>query len=144
LIKSVRAAATVEDDEALQRLQADLGKSAGVGLDKVLAEEDPREAIIAAYAHMESALGAHGFPRDKAQTPVEYMEATLRQLDAVLRRISHGINLPRRALLTLTRLYEVAKFSLHELTSTDRDTAIQSLRDVEASAAVVGEPEATT
>ena len=136
-MKSVRKANVLEDEESLLELQEDIARSAEISLDRILSEPDHRMAIIAAYAHMEAAFSSHGFPRAESQTPTEYMEATLRSIERGLRNRPGRAVLPRRQLLTLTRLYEVAKFSLHELTEKDRQSALECLREVEDSAQVV-------
>ena len=50
-------------------------------LDDLRAERDPRRAVIAAYARMERALAAYGFPRDAAEAPDEYLERILADLE---------------------------------------------------------------
>jgi hypothetical protein len=85
-------------------------------LDDLLAERDPRKAVIAAYARMERALGAAGVPRVPHEAPLEYVARALRDLDV-------GEDAVRR----LTDLFERAKFSTHEIDEGMRDEAIAAL-----------------
>ena len=143
-MRSVRKANVIEDEESYRELREDLARSARIGLDRVISEPDHRMAVIAAYAYMEETFADHGFAREESQTPKEYMEATLSGIEAALRRGSARAQLPRRELLVLTRLYEVAKFSLHEITGGDRQKALESLRQVEASVPKSAVPGAST
>jgi uncharacterized membrane protein YidH (DUF202 family) len=85
----------------------------------VLAEPDPRRAIIAAYAHMERALAAAGLPRRPAEAPLEYLERALVDLDATAASA-------RR----LTDLFRFAKFSDHPVPGQAKDDAIAALEAV--------------
>jgi Domain of unknown function (DUF4129) len=83
------------------------------------AETDPRQAIIAAYARVERLFAGYGLPRDPAEAPMEYLDRvlpTLRASGAALRR--------------LTRLFEWAKFSAHDVDPPMRDEAIGALVEV--------------
>jgi hypothetical protein len=101
----------------LRRRRA-VGVSAGLddAVDDLRNEPDARRAIIAAYARTERTLAAHGLPRQRAEAPLEYLARTLRELDASARSI-------RR----LTDLFELAKFSDHELERGHKDEAIDAL-----------------
>jgi len=83
------------------------------------AEEDPRKAIIAAYARVERLFATYGLERDPAEAPLEYLERVLPELRA------SGAALGR-----LTRLFEWAKFSAHDVDPGMRDQAIQALVEV--------------
>jgi hypothetical protein len=85
-------------------------------LDDLLAEEDLRKAIVAAYARMERALAHAGTPRRASVAPFEYVERALRALDT-------SAESARR----LTDLFEWAKFSQHEPAPELRDEAIAAL-----------------
>jgi hypothetical protein len=83
------------------------------------AETDPRRAIIAAYARVERLFAGYGYRRDPAEAPMEYLDRvlpTLRASGAALRR--------------LTRLFEWAKFSAHDVDRPMRDEAIGALIEV--------------
>ncbi len=101
-------------------------------IDDVRAEQDPRRAVIKAYARLEAILGAHGLPRDPAEAPYEYLGRTLRRLDASAASVSG-----------LTALFERAKFSLHEIGPELREQAIDALVAVrDELRAAAAEPEA--
>jgi cytochrome b561 len=85
-------------------------------LDDVLAEADPRRAVIAAWARMERGLAATGLPRRAAETPFEYVAR-------VLAEASVG----PAAVHRLTDLFERAKFSRHPVDRAMRDDAVEAL-----------------
>jgi hypothetical protein len=90
-------------------------------LDDLLAEPDPRRAVIAAYARMEQALERAGLPRRPSDAPHEYLERALQELGARAASIER-----------LTMLFERAKFSVHEIDrqmKEDAITALVTLRD---------------
>lgn len=77
---------------------------------------DPRQAIIACYARLEHLLEDHGVPAYRHLTPQEYMGATLQ-----------GLDLPMDAFAGLVELFERARYSLHSLDHTARQTAMTHL-----------------
>jgi hypothetical protein len=83
------------------------------------AERDPRRAVIAAYARMERILGRHGLPRRPAEAPHEYVSRVLEDL------ISSGSSVRR-----LTRLFERAKFSPHDVDPQMKEEAIAAVAAV--------------
>lgn len=85
-------------------------------LDDLRAEPDLRLAIVAAYARMETVLGAAGVPRRPAEAPLEYVERALLALDT-----------SAAAVRRLTDLFEWARFSHHEPEPAMRDEAIDAL-----------------
>jgi hypothetical protein len=85
-------------------------------LDDLRADPDLRRAIIAAYARMETALGAAGLPRDPAEAPFEYVERALLTLDT-----------SAEAVRRLTDLFVWARFSQHEPEPSMRDDAVDAL-----------------
>ena len=97
---------------------------AGV-IDQVLADlqasDDPREVVIGAYARMERALTEAGLPRRASEAPLEYLTKSLRRL-----------RVTRPAVTRLTRLFEVARFSDHEIDDEMGREAVDSLREVRA------------
>jgi uncharacterized protein DUF4129 len=88
-------------------------------LDDLRAERDPRRAVIAAYARMERVLEGQGFPRRRAEAPLEYLARVLR-----------GLRVRSSAVLALTELFERAKFSVHEIDADMKDEAIGALTAV--------------
>jgi len=91
----------------------------GETLDDLRAEQDPRRAVIAAYARMERALAAAGLPRTPSEAPEEYLD---RALDAV--------ELSSRAAGRLTALFAWARFSVHDVRPEMKDEAIETLEQV--------------
>jgi len=105
-------APTERNRRAPELLAAALDES----LDDLRSDPDLRRAIVAAYARMETVLGAAGLPRDPAEAPLEYVERALLTLDA-----SAG------AVRRLTDLFEWARFSQHEPEPWMRDDAVEAL-----------------
>lgn len=85
-------------------------------LDDLLAERDPRRAVIRAYARMEAILASHGLPRAAHEAPLEYLARILREL-LVRAEAAHA----------LTELFERAKFSRHEIDAAMKAEAIAAL-----------------
>jgi hypothetical protein len=85
-------------------------------LDDLRSDADLRRAIIAAYARMESALGAAGIPRRPAEAPLEYLERALLSLSTSADSVR-----------TLTDLFEWARFSHHDPEPSMRDEAVDAL-----------------
>ena len=75
--------------------------------------------MIAAYARMEGVLARHGLRREAAETPLEY-----------LRRVLLGLTARGDAVQSLTRLFEEARFSRHEIDTTMKRDAIGALRKI--------------
>ena len=104
---------------AKAELAAELALSLDLSLDDLRAEADPRRAVIAAYARLERVLGAHGEPRQDADTPEEHLARVLGHLDV-----------DRRAVRRLVDLFVRAKFSQHEVDAGMKDEAIAALEHV--------------
>jgi hypothetical protein len=85
-------------------------------LDDLRRERDPRKAVIGAYAKMERTLAARGFPRRESEAPLEYLGRIL----GIVEGSGHSA---RR----LTKLFERARFSPHEIDQKMKDDAIESL-----------------
>jgi hypothetical protein len=90
-------------------------------LEKLWDEQDPRRAVILAYAWMERTLAAHGLPRNPSEAPHEYLSRVLLDLDA-----------SRESTFRLTALFERARFSPHvigEDMKVEAIAALSALRD---------------
>lgn len=85
------------------------------------AERDPRTAVINAYARMEQTFAAYRVPRDDAETSLEYVERALDHL-----------NVSGWAVRRLTSLFERAKYSSHDVDTSMKDDAIETLASVRA------------
>lgn len=103
------------DDSLAEQLAVVLDET----LDDLRAEDDPRRAIIAAYARLERVLAANGVPRRAADTPAEY-----------LRRVLRDLELEPAAVERLTALFTEAKFSRHDVDTTMKEEAIDALEQV--------------
>ena len=88
-------------------------------LDDLRAEPDPRKAVIAAYARLESVLAQHGLPRRSSEAPLEY-----------LRRMLAVLAVTGEAARRLTTLFERARFSQHEVGVEMKEEAIEALETV--------------
>ena len=83
------------------------------------AEPDARRAVIAAYARMEAVLARNGLRRRPSETPLEY-----------LRHVLNGLTTRGEAVARLTGLFEEAKFSRHEIGTTEKRDAIAALHEI--------------
>ncbi len=87
----------------------------------MLADPDPRTAVIGAYARLLGALGEAGFPRRPEETPHEHL---WRSLGAA------GVR--RAPLHRLAELFVRARFTPHPVTEAHRQAAIGALADAVA------------
>ena len=87
------------------------------GVDDLLAERDPRQAVVAAYARMERVLNAAGVARRPSEAPFEYL-ARVKQVFAPA-----GPPATR-----LTELFERAKFSAAAVDPAMQAEAVGALR----------------
>ena len=105
--------------ELQQSVAEDFAASITDAIDDLVAEPDARRAVIAAYARMEGVLGRHGLRRRPSDTPVEY-----------LRRVLLGLTSRDDAVERLTKLFEEAKFSRHEVDASMKQEAITALKTI--------------
>jgi hypothetical protein len=85
-------------------------------VDDVISEEDPRRAVIEAWARMERVLAASGLPRRASEAPFEYAARAFAEL-----------GLPAAGLEGFAWLFEWARFSLNEVTASMREEAVTRL-----------------
>lgn len=90
-------------------------------LDDLRREPDARRAIILCYRRFEQWLARSGFPRAPWETPTEFMRIALSRLP-----------LPLGAVCTVTRLFELSRFSHHPVGPSERDDAVGSLTEIKA------------
>ena len=109
----------LEQLPAMTDVGEELAASIGDAIDDLEAEPDARRAVIAAYARMESVLARRGLRRRVSETPVEY-----------LRRILLGLTARVDAVARLTDLFELAKFSQHDIDTSMKLEAITALREI--------------
>jgi hypothetical protein len=91
------------------------------GLGALLAEDEPRRAVIAAYVAMERAMARQGWARRPAESPTEFMA-----------RVLHVAPTRTADLNRLVTLYELARFSEHDITLSMRDDARLSVHRLRA------------
>lgn len=90
-------------------------------LDDLRREADPRRAVIRAYARMEETMAAKGLPRLQTEAPLEYLT---RVLD-VVQASGHSVR-------ALTKLFQRARFSTHEIDADMKEDAIGALSGLRA------------
>ncbi len=88
-------------------------------LDDLRAEPDPRRAVIATYARLESTFAASGLARARQETAEEHVSRILGELDVDSRLV-------RR----LADLFARAKFSNHRVDESMKDEAIAALGQI--------------
>lgn len=84
-------------------------------LDELRADPDPRQAVIAAYSSMERSFRRIGLPRAPFEAPLEFVARVLSSVGAATE------------VRDLTDLFELAKFSEHEIDEAMRSSAIDAL-----------------
>jgi hypothetical protein len=102
--------------ERRERVAAELASIVDGTIEDLRREQDPRRAVIAAYAQMEKALANHGLPRERSEAPFEYLTRMLREL-----------RVRAASALALTELFERARFSHHVIDTSMKDEAIDAL-----------------
>jgi hypothetical protein len=100
-------------------VEEELVDAVEITIDDLRREDDPRRAVVGAYASMERVLAAHGLARRRAETPFEYLTRVLREL-----------YVGEDAVRSLTQLFEYAKFSAREIDAGMKDEAIAALSAV--------------
>jgi uncharacterized protein DUF4129 len=89
---------------------------------------DPRGAVIAAYARMETVLAERELARRRPEAPREY-----------LARVLGEGNMPERCLTTLTDMFEEARFSRHPIPESAPGRARGELESMRAALAARGD-----
>ena len=115
-----RRAAVIEDrgEVASDDVVEDAAREA---LAELRLGDDPRSAVLRAYAAMEQALAEAGWERRTWEAPGEY-----------LARVAPRIGSDSTAGLTLTRVFEVARFGQRAMSEADRAAAEEALIEVRA------------
>ena len=90
-------------------------------LDTLRREPNARRAIVICYRYFERAVAGAGLSRFPWETPMEFMRKTLSTL-----------RLPQEAVRVLTELFQVSKFSHHQVGPNERDLAVDSLGAIKA------------
>ena len=115
----VRKRARGELQSPEDQLATELAAAMDESLWDLRAEQDPRRAVIAAYARLERVLAAHRLPRRPAEAPLEY-----------LARMLSDLSVSPDAARRLTDLFERAKFSQHAVRAEMKEEAITALETV--------------
>lgn len=113
------------DDEAGAGGHA-LAPAVATAADHLLHDDDPRTAVLLAYAALESALRDLGRAREPTETAAEH-----------LGRVMRSLAVEPAAFVRLAELYEVARFSDHAVTVQEQMAAGTSLRQVQRQLAVL-------
>lgn len=98
-------------------------------IDSMLAESDPKTAILGAYARLLEGLAACGLARRDHEAPLEHLHRALTILP-----------IRREPVRQLIGLFELARFSTHRLTPAHRAQALEGLRAAAADLAAVPRP----
>lgn len=114
----------VVTDAALADESSNLGLWTDEGISEILAERDPRRAILACYAVMERRLAMIGVKRSSDETAREYARRLLEQSGA-----------PPQPIAALTELFHLAGYSSHHITESMRQSAVDSLQAIREAAA---------
>jgi len=101
------------------QLQTDGSGAPGEALDGLGDGTDPRSVIIRCYRTFARVAAGSGVERQPWHTPAEFMREVLGRLS-----VPHG------AVPTLTRLFELARFSRRELGAEDRERAVGALHAI--------------
>ena len=120
LVHRLRSHQPVAEAEVLQG--DPLAAAVEAALLDLQSDDDPRRAVIRAYARTETVLQAYGLPRLPWEAPLEYLDRVLRELGARAAAVDR-----------LTLLFERAAFSQHEVGPAMRNEAVAAfhgLRDV--------------
>ncbi|MFZ0214609.1 MAG: DUF4129 domain-containing protein [Candidatus Dormiibacterota bacterium] len=102
-------------------------------IDDVLAQADPRQAVIVAWRRLERILAGGGLPPHVAEAPTEYLARALGFLEA---------RVDARSLERFVDLFEWARYSRNPVDEEMRDHAVATLRAVrDALSAAATRPE---
>ena len=104
------------DDPAELALEAAIGPALDQATQRLLTTEDPRMAVLAAYASLETSLSDVGRSREASETVTEHLTRVLVEVPVVT-----------GPAVRLGELYELARFSDHQITSADQQEAAQAL-----------------
>jgi uncharacterized BrkB/YihY/UPF0761 family membrane protein len=106
-----------EEDEADLDAGALVAGTLTGALDELSWSDDPRSVIIKAYHDIEAALARSGLPRRPSEAPREYLE-----------RVLATVGVGAESITRLTALFELARFSEHDLGASETNEAEAALR----------------
>lgn len=106
-----------EEDDADLDAGALVADTLTGALDELSWSDDPRSVIIKAYHDIEAALARSGLPRRPSEAPREYLE-----------RVLATVGVGTESITRLTALFELARFSEHDLGASETNEAEAALR----------------
>lgn len=115
VLRRQRGAPTVTEDPETEALL----HGVDAGIEDLSTIADPRAAVIACYARMESSLAAVGLALSPAEAPLEFLGRVLTERNVLESSASR-----------LTSLFELARFSEHAVDESQRADALGCLRDI--------------
>lgn len=120
LVRSRMTPELLDSDTEFAVPEAELAGAVGQAALALDAEDDPRLAVLKAYAILERILADHDVPRSRTETPREHLQRALA-----------GLAINTSSLLSLADLYELARFSERPITVADRSRAATLLDDAQ-------------
>ena len=106
----------LSEPEALSQRQREAVAAIDESLDALWAEPDPRKAVIAAYARMDSWLARAGFGRRASEAPFEHLD-----------RVMGGLGATAAVGAALAELFERAKFDRRPCGADMKQSALGAL-----------------
>jgi hypothetical protein len=106
-----------EEDEADLDAGALVAGTLTGALDELSWSDDPRSVIIKAYHDIEAALARSGLPRRPSEAPREYLE-----------RVLATVGVGAESITRLTALFELARYSEHDIGAAETGEAEAALR----------------
>jgi Domain of unknown function (DUF4129) len=121
-VEAEPATPPAQDDAEVAR------RAVEAALEPLREPNDPRGAVIAAYARLEKVLAERDLGRRTPEAPREY-----------LARVLGEQGMPERSLTTLTSLFEEARFSLHPIPESAPRRAQSELENTRGALAAIDE-----
>ncbi len=120
LLLWTRSRLRTELDQGLMKdnQEADLAVALENASNLLASSGDPRDAVLASYSSLETALADQGRPRLASETPTEHLRRVLERFPSVA-----------GPAVRLGALYEIARFSEHPISVEDQHDAGDALRE---------------
>lgn len=107
------------EEEAAEPGEEGVAAALAEAIDELEWSNDPRSVVIKAYVDIERVLALQGLPRWPSEAPREYLMRVLSSFDVGLANIER-----------LTTLFEVARFSIHQVDAIDAAEAVSVMESV--------------
>jgi len=114
------------EEEAAEPGEEGVAAALAEAIDELEWSNDPRSVVIKAYVDIERVLALQGLPRWPSEAPREYLMRVLSSFDVGLANIER-----------LTTLFEVARFSIHQVDDIDAAEAMSVMEAVRSELAGV-------